>query len=141
VIVAVLDTNVLASGILGIARWQSTPGELLRRWKQGAFQLVVSEAILTELVRTLANPYFKSRLTPSDVETGLALLREDGLMQSLTVQISGIATHPQDDAIVATAVSAQARYLVTGDKQLLARQSYRDTEFLSPRQFLAVLES
>jgi predicted nucleic acid-binding protein len=56
VIVAVLDTNVLASGILGIARWQSTPGELLRRWQQGAFKHVVSEAILTELVRTLANP-------------------------------------------------------------------------------------
>jgi putative PIN family toxin of toxin-antitoxin system len=141
VIVAVLDTNVLASGILGIARWQSTPGELLRRWQQDIYQIVVSEPILTELVRTLANPYFKSRLTPSDVETALATLHERGLRQSITVRVSGIASHSQDDAIVATALSAVAPYLVTGDKQLLARRGYGGTEFVSPRQFLALLES
>ena len=63
-IVAVLDTNVLASGVAGIAREESTPGDLLRRWRAKAFTLVVSEPILTELVRTLTNPYFRSRLPP-----------------------------------------------------------------------------
>jgi uncharacterized protein len=141
VIVAVLDTNVLAAGILGIARWQSTPGELLRRWQQSAFQLVISEPIIAELVRTLATPYFTSRLNALDSEVALAMLRERSLRQSLTVQVSGVAAHTHDDAIIATALSAQAPYLVTGDRQLLALKSYRGTEFLNPRQFLAVLES
>jgi predicted nucleic acid-binding protein len=60
VIVAVLDTNVLASSVAGIAREESTPGEILRRWRAKVFTLVVSEPILTELARTLNNPYFEA---------------------------------------------------------------------------------
>jgi putative PIN family toxin of toxin-antitoxin system len=108
VIVAVLDTNVLASGIAGITRQESTPGELVRRWRAKAFTLVVSEPILTELVRTLSNPYFRSRLSPADIAAALARFQTDARIQPLTAQVSGIATHPQDDLILATAISAQA---------------------------------
>lgn len=140
-IVAVLDTNVLASGIAGLARRDSTPGELLRRWRAGGYLLVVSEPILQELARTLRNPYFANRLSLSEIEGAVVELRADGLLQSLTTHVSGVAAHPQDDQILATALSAQAPYLVTGDKPLQARGHYRGTRLLSPRQFLAVLES
>lgn len=47
---AVFDTNVLASGILGISRQQAgAPGDLLRHWIRGTFVLIVSESILVEL--------------------------------------------------------------------------------------------
>lgn len=139
-IVAVLDTNVLASGILGIARPESTPGELLRRWRAKAFTLVVSEPILVELARTLANPYFSSRLSPADIAAALAQLQTDAQIQQLTVEVSGIASHPQDDEILATALSAQAEYLVTGDTPLRNRGIYEGTHLLSPRQFLELLD-
>lgn len=139
-IVAVLDTNVLASGIAGIARQESTPGELLRRWRAKAFILVVSEPILAELVRTLTNPYFASRLSPADVEAALARLRTEARIQPMTARISGVATHPQDDLILATALSGQAQFLVTGDKRLLERGASSGTRLLSPRAFLAVLD-
>jgi uncharacterized protein len=61
------------------------------------------------------------------------------LLQPLTVHVTGIATHPEDDEVVATALSAQAPYLVTGDKPLLDRDAYRGTRLLTPRQFLDVL--
>ncbi len=53
-IVAVIDTNVLLSGILGYARRSSTPGEILRRWRQGDFRLVLSPPLLDELEDTLS---------------------------------------------------------------------------------------
>ena len=140
-IVAVLDTNVLASGIAGIARPESTPGELLRRWRAKAFVLVISEPILAELGRTFTNPYFASRLSPADLAAALARFRTEARIQPMTIQVSGVATHPQDDAILATALSARALYLVTGDRQLLAHGAYGGTRLLSPRQFLAVLGS
>ncbi|MCA9876779.1 MAG: hypothetical protein KC442_03325 [Thermomicrobiales bacterium] len=57
------------------------------------------------------------------------------------VSISGIASHAEDDAVIATALSAHCKYVVTGDKRLRDRVSYRGTLLLSPRQFLEVLES
>jgi putative PIN family toxin of toxin-antitoxin system len=140
VIVAVLDTNVLASAVAGIAREESTPGELLRRWRAKEFTLIVSEPIQTELVRTLTNPYFRNRLSTADIEVALARLRTDARIQPVTVHVAGVATHPEDDLILATALSARADCLVTGDKPLLERGAYRGILLLSPRQFLDVLD-
>jgi uncharacterized protein len=140
VIVAVFDTNVLASGYAGLARLDSTPGELVRRWHGRVFNLVVSEAILAELTRVFRTPYFTRRLSPAEIESAFARLRSDTLVQPITVHVSGVAAHAQDDAILATALSAQAPYLVTGDKPLLARVAYRGTQIVSPRQFLKVLD-
>jgi putative PIN family toxin of toxin-antitoxin system len=139
VIVAVQDTNVLASGFAGSATSSSTTGELVRRWRNRAFTLVVSEHILAELARAFANPYFTSRLPASEIEEAFVRLRTEAVVQPITVRVSGIASHPADDAIIATALSAPATYLVTGDKQLLERGSYWGTHFLAPRQFLEVL--
>jgi predicted nucleic acid-binding protein len=56
------------------------------------------------------------------------------------VQAAGITAHTEVDRILATAMSAQAQYLVTGDKQLLKRHAFRGTLLLSPRQFLEILD-
>jgi uncharacterized protein len=140
VIAAVLDTNVLASGIAGVARSESTPGELFRRWRTGAFILVVSEPILVELARTLTNPYFAARISPAEVEATLSRVHAEAQIHPMTVRVSGIATHPEDDLILSIALGASAKYLVTGDKKLQERVAYRGTLLLTPRQFLDVLD-
>jgi predicted nucleic acid-binding protein len=56
------------------------------------------------------------------------------------VEVSGVATHPEDDLILATAVAANATYLVTGDRKLRAVGNFRGVTILSPREFLATLE-
>ncbi len=133
------DTNLLASGIVGFRRRESTPGELLRRWRGGEYELVTSEPILAELLRTLALPYFALRINPLDVAELLPLLTQAAV--PITVTVTGVATHPEDDLVLATAVSAHAGYLVTGDQPFRRRvRSYQDVRLLSPREFLTVLE-
>jgi putative PIN family toxin of toxin-antitoxin system len=141
VIVAVLDTNVLASGFIGEDKPDSTPGELVRRWRFKAFALVVSEHILAELADTFTDPYFARRLSPEAIAAAFDSLRLDAVIQSITVAVDGVASHADDDAVLATALSAGAPYVVTGDQPLLARVSYGGTQLLSPRAFLAVLEN
>jgi predicted nucleic acid-binding protein len=53
--------------------------------------------------------------------------------------VQGVASHPEDDLILATAVSAQADYLVTGDRQLLALGRYQGVEIVTPRAFATIL--
>jgi len=54
--------------------------------------------------------------------------------------MSGVATHPGDDQVLATAVSAQAEYLVTGDKNWQQVATYQGVRVISPRAFLDLLE-
>ena len=137
---AVLNTNVLASGFLGYYISASTPGELLRRWRGEVFGLVTSEQILVELGRTFTRPYFSRRLSVTECAENIALLRTRLTLVSITVEIHGIATHPEDDLVLATAMSGHADYLVTGDLKLQRLGTYQGVRILSPRDFPNVLE-
>jgi putative PIN family toxin of toxin-antitoxin system len=135
----VLDTNVLASGLASFRNPASTVAALLRLWRLGAFALVTSEYILTELSNTLHRPYFRQRLTPQQINSAISLFRSEATITPTTAKVHGIATHPEDDVILATAVSAKADYLVTGDSKLQHVGKYNRVSILSPKRFLETL--
>lgn len=137
-IVAVLDTNVLASGFVR-SNPNAPPVQLIDAWRGRTFTLVTSEPILAELAHTLARPYFRQRLSPSQVERILTLLREQSTVTPITVHVAGIATHPEDDLVLATAVSARADHIVTGDGPLQKLSAFRGVTILSPRDFCELL--
>jgi putative PIN family toxin of toxin-antitoxin system len=136
----VLDTNVLASGLASFRNPSSTVAALLRLWRLGGFTLVTSAHILTELSHTLHTPYFRQRLTPKQINSAMSLFRSEATITPTTAKVHGIATHPEDDVILATAVSAKADYLVTGDTKLQHVGTYQGVTILSPRRFLEALE-
>lgn len=134
---AVLDSNVLLSGFLSEA---GVPGQLLLAWMAGAFELVISEEMFAEVARNIVKPYFRRRLTLQQIAADLGMLAAEARVTPITVTVSGVATHPEDDRILETAVSAQVDYLVTGDGALRRRLDvYRSVQLLTPREFLAVL--
>ena len=135
-VAAVLDTNVLATGFLSR---ETAPRQVMLAWRAGLFHLVISEQIIAELTRTLAKGYFSKRLTTEQKSHGLALLREEATVTPIVAHVSGIATHPEDDGILATAVSGKAGYLVTGDAQLRKLGSFKDVTILSPAEFQKTL--
>jgi putative PIN family toxin of toxin-antitoxin system len=137
----VVDTNVLASGLAGFRNPSSPVAMILRLWRLGVFTLVTSEYILTELSRTLQIPYFRQRLTPQQVTSAMRLLRRKTTITPITTNVHGIATHPEDDVILATAVSAKADYLVTGDTKLQRLGTYKAVTILSPKQFIEILKN
>ena len=140
-ITAVFDANVLASGATGFLIPESVVGQILRAWRAGSVELVVSDHILGELGRTLEKPYFRARLTLEQISRYRSLLQRRATVVPIIVQVSGVATHPEDDLILATAASARTAYLVTGDARLRAKvPSYQGVRLVSPREFLAVLE-
>jgi putative PIN family toxin of toxin-antitoxin system len=136
VIVAVLDTNVLVSGFPART---GVPSTLLDAWHNGSYHLVVSEPILEELAETWQDPYWRSRFSIEECERAIALLLREAIVTPLTTEVTGIATHPEDDLILATAISGKATYLVTGDRQLQALSDFQGVTILSPRAFLARL--
>ena len=140
-IAAVLDTNVLASGIIGFSNVASTPGQILRAWRGGSFNLVLSEHIIVELTRTFQAPYFHRRVSPTQVAGVLALLRAEAEIVHIVGQLPEVATHLEDDLILATAVSGKVDCLVTGDRELQRLGSYQGVRILSPNSFLDLLST
>lgn len=133
-----LDTNVLASGFVRVNP-NAIPVQILDAWRADRFHLVVSPPILRELARTFGQPYFQQRLSIEQIAHVLSVLSAE--ITPISASVSGVAAHPEDDAILATAVSAQAEYLVTGDRKLQGLGRFEGVEILSPRAFLAVLQA
>jgi uncharacterized protein len=136
VIRVVLDTNVLASGLVSKAGTLST---LLDCWAAGMFTGVISEHILAELESTLAKPYFQRGASADWVARTIERVRAGTDIARITVIVEGIATHPEDDLVLATAVSGNADYLVTGDRQLLKLREYQRVGIVSVPEFLQIL--
>ncbi len=136
---AVLDTNILASGTVSSI---NAPGQILDAWRDGKFLLVTSDHIINELERTFKKPYFQQHLTTTQVSAFIDLLRNEALVTPITVNVQGVATHPADDLTLATAVSAKANYLVTGDEPFLRKvgNMYKETTLLTPNDFLKKLQ-
>lgn len=133
----VLDANTLASGT--VSKEGTTLAEIIDRWVNEEYAVVLSQDILTELQHTFASPYFTARLSAKDSTDYLNLVQQLAVIIPITARVSGVATHPEDDVILATAVSAQAQYLVSGDRQLQRLAVYKDIQILSPAAFLDVL--
>jgi putative PIN family toxin of toxin-antitoxin system len=134
----VLDTNVIVSGFVR-SRPDSAVVRILDAWRLGQFVLVLSDHILAEVTRTFLDPYFARRLSAGQIEAALRLLQTGADVVSITANVSGVATHPEDDHVLATAVSARADYLVTGDAMLQKLGEYEGVQIVGPRQFLELL--
>jgi uncharacterized protein len=125
----VLDTNILASGAISSTGTVST---IVDAWRSGQFKVIVSSPILEELAHTFEKPYFRRYLTQTQSSRFLNLLQKRATVSPITVAVHGIATHPEDDFILATAISAKADYLVTGDTKLQRLGKYQDVTILNP---------
>jgi putative PIN family toxin of toxin-antitoxin system len=140
VIRAVLDTNVLVSGLLR-HRSGSPPVAIIEAWREGHFELVTSREIIAEVGRALGKPYFRARLSQDQVDRALGLLRRRTFLVRVGDEVTEVVGDPADNLVVATAVGADADYLVTGDSELLAVGAYAGVRIVSPRTFLTVLPS
>ena len=69
-------------------------------------------------------------------------MRNEAVVTPIIVKVRGVATHPEDDLILATALSAKAAYLVTGDGPLLRKvgKSYQGINLVTPNDFLEILQ-
>ncbi len=132
-------TNVLASGLAGLSVPTSTPGRLLRAALDRRLTLVPLHFILDELERTLRKPYFAQRHSSAETRGLVAALARNATVVRISVRVREVATHPEDDRVLATARSGGAGYLVTGDKHLLALGAFHCVEIVSPAQFLGSL--
>jgi putative PIN family toxin of toxin-antitoxin system len=109
----VVDTNLL---VRMAAAGDLSP--LFKAWQQRAFHLVVSAQLLAELQNVIARPKIQRFLRPDRAKQFLDLIHERAIFVT-PASNAPTCRDPKDDMIIATAIAAEAGFIVTSDKDLL----------------------
>jgi putative PIN family toxin of toxin-antitoxin system len=136
VLEVVIDTSVWLSGIF----WRGIPHRILEAWKAGDFEVVVSEAILAELERKLAENVAEFGADPGIAEEWVTLIGEEAFLVKPGERIQA-CRDAEDDKFLEAATAGQVAFIVSGDKGLTDMTRFRDVEIVTPRQFLKHLLS
>ena len=117
----VLDTNVLLSGIAYPA---SVPGKILAAWRHGSVEVLLSAYILAELRRVLPRLAHRHGLSGPEVEDLVDALSIQAELLEPAPNTDPDLRDPDDAPVLGTLLqglkTADASYLITGDKDLLA---------------------
>lgn len=126
----VIDTNVFVSSFFG-----GTPRKVINLWGEGRITLCLSTPIVEEYTEVLG----RLGLTGEDGLTDLLALFANGyhcLFAARTPDLRVVVDDPDDDRFIECAVALNAAAIVSGDRDLLAVESYMGIRVLTPRQLL-----
>ena len=123
----VLDANVLIAAVAGRGLCESLLELCLEE-----HQILVSEELLDEVHRKLV----KKIRVPEAFALGFCeMLRNNGTLATPKAVPKDACRDPKDLYLLGLAQSAQAEFLVSGDKDLLDLSRYGATEIVTPRRF------
>ena len=133
----VIDVNVWVSALL----WGGVPGQILRLVYERTIEGDVSAELLQELEATLRRAKFQPRLEKRQQTVAELMAIATALCPSVLIDDVDIPNlrDPDDAKIIATAISANAEVLITGDQDLLVLQDVQGIHILTPAQFLELL--
>lgn len=130
----VADTNVIVSALL----WVGIPHGILVAAEGARITLRTSPALLEELEGVLRRPKFASRLRELQVDAGELTVRYARLAQVVLPRrvIRLVDKDPADDEVLACALASRAKFIISGDTDLLQMRAYRHIPILSPTAFV-----
>jgi putative PIN family toxin of toxin-antitoxin system len=132
----VLDPGVLVSSVLAAG---GAPAQVVDRWRDGEFDLIVSPKLLDELLEVLLRPRFRPFVEESDAQAYVEALRGEALLFDDPEDPPAVTPDPDDDYLVALAEAGDADVIVSGDSHLTDLAD-APVAVLRPREFLDELE-
>ena len=117
----VLDTNVFISGTF----FTGPPYQILKAWRDGRVQLLVSPSILDEYQRIGAELALQFR--DVDLKAFLDLLTVQAEIVLAPTLPPVIRDDPSDDKFLEAAVAGNASYIISGDKHLLTLSEFKES--------------
>ena len=126
----VLDTNVLISGLF----FGGPLFKILKAWRDGQFDLVVSPEILEEYYRVGDN--LRARYPEVDIKPVLEFVTINAEIVSPPDLDEPICVDPDDDKFFTCAIAGHCSVIISGDKHLLDKSGFNDISVQKPRDFM-----
>ncbi len=133
-ILLVLDTNVLVSGLLSA---RNPPGQIVDGMRAGRLKLVVDDRILYEYRTVLRRPAFDRFIMPHEREWIISFIEFESIQITAT---SSIASMPDPDDTCFLEIAATASVpLVTGNLKHFPKEICQGVQVYSPAIFIQQL--
>ena len=129
----VLDTSVFVPGVF----FRGPPRDVLAAWRDGRIKVVVSREIIREYVRV--GERLSARFPAADLEHALDMVTASATLVSAPPLPEPVCEDRDDDKFLACAVAGGARYVVSGDRALLATSPYQNVIVIRSRDFMDML--
>lgn len=131
------DTNIVISELL----WKGNPHKVLRAAREGVIELCTTEALIYELTDLLNRKRFVPKLRDAEV-TARILVQGFVALATVVKPVAiepAVIRDPDDDAVLACAVSSKSEFVVSGDDDLLALGSYGAIPIVTPAELMTAL--
>jgi putative PIN family toxin of toxin-antitoxin system len=127
----VLDTNVVIAALL----WNGPPRQLLQAAIDGQIELATSQPLLVELTHSLGYAKFAKRVAAFNTSVAQLVQQYAAIASSTPAAVIAPAVpgDPDDDAVLACALAAQADLVVSGDAHLLNLKHFHQMLIVTPR--------
>lgn len=129
----VIDTNIMISSL-----WGGKPYEIIKKWNDGHFILIVSQQILNEYLEVFNR--FNISEDVLEVLTILFTNTKNTVIINPKSKITLIKEDPDDNKFLECAVDGNADYIISGDKHLLKCLIFKHCKIVRPSDFLVLIK-
>jgi putative PIN family toxin of toxin-antitoxin system len=128
-VTVVFDTNILFSA----TGWRGQPFQCVELARTGKLQAASCTHIMDELSEKLV-----AKLRFSSEQAAETLADYLGFMPLVNIagDLRAVPRDPEDNAVLECAVVAQARFIITGDLDLLSLGTFRGIEIIRAAEFM-----
>lgn len=132
--IVVLDTNIWVSAII----WGGIPDEIISLQEQRKIEIASSRKLLSELENTFNKKKIQTKLEALQLTTSsaISLVYESVNIYPIEELIVPELRDPDDTVVLATAITANAEVIITGDRDLLILQEYQNIQIMTATDFL-----
>lgn len=133
------DVQALVQGMISRT---GPAGALLDSWERDETQIVTCEEIVTEFERVLRRPHIQLKyrhITEQAIATFATALRERPVVLNSREIHRVVLDDPDDDIVLACAVTGHAEYIVSRDRHLLKLGSHQGIAIVSTESFARIL--
>ena len=136
---AVVDTNIL---IRALIKPQGSVGPILTCLRAQAYELVLSEPLIEELLAKLLLPRIsgKYHLEDQDIRDYVHFLTLRGKLVRPTTRLS-VCRDAKDNMVLEAALAGRATYVVSSDQDLLVLDPFRGIHIVAAAEFLRALRN
>ncbi len=132
----VADTNTVVSALL----WRGSPHRLVAAIGDHPIAFYTSRALLDEFADVLTRRKLAAAVQATGKTPAQLLAQYQGFAQLVRPRlVRGVTRDPDDDHVIAAAISARADLIVSGDRDLTELKSHRDIKIVSAAQALDII--
>ena len=132
---AVLDTNVLISGIIHHGRVR----EVIEAAMEGRLTIVTSLALVSEFSGVISREKF--RLSGDEQDRLVRFVLSLTEVVRTTSRFRAVKEDPSDDAVLRAAVDGKAGLIISGDRHILSLRGFKGIRIMGVAEALEMLET